>query len=267
MITEVQTETETVETAAPVYDVAQDTPVLAMIRTTLSAQVAEANALGDKISASKQGTGGLVHQLRETDDTDDEVILKFRARKEKVLAALLADEAKTDEHIKVTYLQSPDSFDVDAATAEFKSLKDAVKAGQAYARTAPGFTDAYLTSLPTIKGVRGASSGGGSGTGGKRPRLESVSINGHQVERTNDDGTVTANFTLAAAWLQADAGGETKVKPSDLHAACFAAAGTDDLSTLNGKAVDFSFSAGDKNYSIVVVPRVKPDTDAADTAE
>jgi hypothetical protein len=225
------------------------------------AQVAEANRLANLYSAAKDDSDPekQVHVLRET--SDDETVVKFRQWYANHEAVGEEAVATIDAHIKATLLQSAPEIDADDVKAKYQTAKSQVKVATDALKVL-GFEDA-LSEVPALNTLSGRTAGtsAGKGSGGKKPRLVSITVDGKDVsvEKDNNDGTKgrQATFTAAAQYMSKQSG--TKVNVSDLQSAAFSSAGTDDFSTLNGKEISFYFEAGENdkrhNFHVVAVPR------------
>lgn len=246
------------ETVAETTDtvVIPDSPLVTAGRAEYESLAGQANDLFVKVQ-SAENVNATVAEIRNT--SDDERIVAFREWKEKADAAILAKETEIDALIKAEMI-SQEPIDLEAVKAAHKELVGKAKALRTVLTQFAG--EAAIHNLPDLKSLSGRAVSAGQGTGGKRPRLQSVTVNGTPVfsEKTNDDGTKTqvASFTVLAAYLSKDA--KVKVEPKQLQEAAFAAAKTDDLSTLAGTPVSFSVTVGEgdnlKTYpEIVIIPR------------
>jgi hypothetical protein len=266
-------EQSTVETTTP--EQAQETkpldPMVKMVQDTVTTQIEQANALVQKINANTTDKGKLVHDIRTDENSTDEEVKAFQAWFEQAQAAIEARVAKIDEHIKANLLPKSEDFDVEAAKAQHKSLKESVKAALTFVSGLPAY-DAESFKVPDLANLRGGTSAG-TGTGGKRPRLNQIWVDGVLISKPTknakgEDVTVS-NFTLAAAHIAKAVG--TKVEVKDLQAAAFSAAGTDDLSTLGGKVFDYYFEAGTddkrKNFKISVEPKGEAEAESSDSSD
>jgi hypothetical protein len=244
--------------------------MISMVQQTVAAQTEQANAIVQQITAATQDSGKLVHDVRTDESATDENVKAFQEWYEKANAAIEAKVAEINAYIKANLLpESGANVDVDALKEEYKTLRQSIKTATAFVATLPGYS-ADDFKVPELKNLRGGTSGT-TGSGGKRPRLESIWVNGKLIEKVTQDkqgnDVHTSNFTLAAAEISKAA--KSKVEVKDLQAAAFEAAGTDDLSTLAGTVFEFSFSAGEgenaQNFDVTVQPK-NPEA-AADTAE
>lgn len=243
-------------------------PILDLVAQTLKDSTAAANSKADEILAATTDKTKRVHEIRTTEATEDETILKYREWLEKVNAQIEENTKRVDAYIADKHLKSVPEADLAALKEQYAELKATAVAGRKFAETIPGVSAeelaAALKDVPDLKSLRGGTSGG-TGEGGKRPRIERISV-------SKDDGTtytevsetvknaktgkdeVKANFTILARWLSKDA--DAKVEVKDLQAHAFEAAKTDDLSTLNGTVFDFEVTVKDNRYFVKVQPAV-----------
>lgn len=225
--------------------------ILDMVLATATEQTNKANEIADKILAATTDRTKRVHEIRTDENTQDEKVKAFQEWFDKANAKIEEQVAAIEEYIKTTLLASVDESEVETLREQYKELKTGVSTALNFAKTVPGYSEEALANVPDLKSLRGGTSG--AGTGGKRPRVERMSFS------TNSEGPWTevdkdgkTNFTLMAQRLSKESG--TKVEVKDLQSAAFEAAGTDDLSTLNGRVFSFAYSAGDKNYFVKVQP-------------
>lgn len=218
---------------------------------------AQANKLADQLNHAGNTTK-LVHEVRDDKETTDETILKYREWYSQVNEAILKNQAAVEAHIVSAGLIDTTPVDVPTATTQYKELKTQANAMKGAIKVFPGHEDVLdkLTALQPVSGVRVGT--GGGGTGIRRPRLASITVDGDEVFTTvkAKDGSdkKVANFTNTAIHLGKI--NNVKVDSEAIRSAAFAAAGTEDLATLNGKPISFNFSVGDNNYAIVATPSV-----------
>lgn len=243
-----------------------DTTMLDMVRQTIAKQTEQANGLVEKISAATSDTGKLVHEIRTDENVTDETVKAFQDWYDKANAAIEAKVAEIDAYIKANLLPSQNlsETDVEALKEQYRELKSGIKSAMGFVATLPGY-DPEKFDVPELKNLRGGTSGGNSGEGGKRPRLAAIWVNDTLIEKVTTNPKTgedvhTSNFTLAAQAISKDS--KSKVEVKDLQAAAFEAAKTDDLSTLAGTVFDFVYSSGEKNYKVKVQPAVKDATPA-----
>lgn len=235
--------------------------ILTMVVATLTDATQKANKVAEEILAATTDRTKMVHEIRTAENSDDEKIAAFQKWYEAANAKIEEQVAAIDEYIKSEKLgASLDETALNAKREQYKELKTQVTSAVNFAKTVPGFTEETLKEVPELKSLRGGTSGGG--TGGKRPRVERISFSQNsEGPWTEVDKDGKTNFTLLAQRLSKDVGSKVEVK--DLQAAAFEAAGTDDLSSLDGKVFTFAHSVGEgdkaKNYFVKVQPAVKSD--------
>ena len=240
--------------------------MVALLATQVKETTEEANALGVKIGEMTTDRTKAIHDLLTADETKDETIAKWQAYREAALASIAeaeatleAEEAKAYAYAEST-LPAQDADKVVADIAAHKVLVEQVKSALVYAKKIPGYTEEAFKDVPALKNLRGKDTGKG---GSKRPRIERAAFRvgtkaawtEAKTTKTEDDGTEVdvTNFTVLALALK-DAF-KTKVEVKELQAAAFEAAGTDDLSSLDGKVFDFAHSVGDNTVFIQIQPK------------
>jgi hypothetical protein len=240
-------------------------------KVTLAEQIEQANATADRvINADNQNK--LIHEVRET--SDDEQIAKFRNWFDQANARIEAEIKKIDQYIVDQGMVSTATVDVPTETENYKALATNIKAMQSTVKTLLGYDDEKfkaleLPELKSLPGVRksGGSSSSGGGTGTRRPRLSAISVdygNGDVADiyetKPGENGQPdrhSATLTLLGKTLSDKF--KTKVEVSSLQSELFAAANTDDLSTLEGKPVTFPVTIkGDDNTSTIVTVTATP---------
>lgn len=228
--------------------------VFGVVKTMVNDQIVKANAIAEEVQKSRVNVGKVVHEIRKDEATEVPWVKEFQAWLDKAQAAIEDRTKKIDERIKAELVKASEMSDevYEAKKAEYAELKKGAQAAQKLAAALPGYSPEVFADLPSLMTLSGGTSGAATGT--KRPRLASLTINGEDTftEKETDEGKVKSyTFTHAADVISKDAG--TKVKPSDLSAAAFEAAGTDDLSTVND--VEFNYSANGKEYALTVIPQ------------
>lgn len=223
---------------------------------TLNAQIAEANAVADAVN-SADNPAAVVAEVLKTSDAPE--IVAYREWLDKANSAILAKMSEAEAFAKANLIPAGD-VDIEAETAKFKAQDATIKALINALSKVPGGETA-LPNLTERKMVKGVSKGGGAragqGEGTKRPRISKIVVDGVDVFETVGDRTV-ANLTTLHKWLASRYGKNVAV-PSvkDMQVHLFGAAGTEDLSTLNGKPVEFALSVGPDNLMVTVTPTVK----------
>lgn len=218
--------------------------VFGAIREMLSGQIDEANAIADEVKKSRVDVNKLTHEMRDDVNTTDEVIKAFQAKIAKLDETREKLIASVTEHIKANLPKSEMTDEVFKVKSErYAEIRKAIKSTKTLAGNLPGYSEDVFKDMPELKTLTGATAG--TGTGVKRPRLSYLSMNGEEVfvmkdgkdEAGNKTEVKSYTFTLAAEKINSAVKG-AKVKPSDLSAAAFEAAGSEDLS--NG--VEFNYS-------------------------
>lgn len=214
-------------------------------------RINEANDLGRKIQAARSDRTAAISSVIET--SNDPKVVKFREIRAKVLeqietykAQIVNAEALIKEHAETLIPGVDADFDVDKATEKFTALRKAAHTTRvALEAFVPAETlDEVLQSrgvaeIVSLRGT-GVNKGGAKGaTGVKRPRISAATYNGEAV--TKKDGTI--DFTAL--------GKASDVTADDLKVAAFAAAGTEDLNSLDAGTV-VAFEIGDKKFTVTV---------------
>lgn len=269
--------TAPVEQATPETPAEPLNPMVEMVRVTVTDQIEKANALVKTINENTTDKGKLVHDIRTDENSTDEKVKEFQAWFQQAEAAIAKKVAEIDGYILSNLMPKSEPVDVEALKTQHKALKDSIKAALTFVQSVPGY-NADSFKVPDLANLRGGTSSG-TGQGGKRPRLNRIWVN---VDGSKGEGTLiskatknakgedveVSNFTLAAAAIGKAT--KSKVEVKDLQAAAFAAAKTDDLSTLGGQVFEYFFEAGEKenrkNVKVTVEPKGDSDTsdDSAD---
>lgn len=210
-----------------------------------------ANGLLVKIQAA---TGNQDDQIKAVIETsDDAKLVKYRESKreleeqiETLQAKLANGNASVKEYAK-TLLTDTSDLDVEAAKKEAaaarKKATDIRKVLVQFASEEEVAAELERLGVPELKSVRG-SGVKGSATGVKRPRISAATVDGETVAKP--DGGVDFSFLAK----------ELKTNANDLKSAAFAAAGTDDLNSLEA-GTEVTFTVGDHTV-VVTVSDKKP---------
>lgn len=226
---------------------------------TLRSESAAYNVLAERIVHADNAVR-LVHEYRDDAETEDPNIVAFRDFKEKLLANLAAAETKIETYIVDNKLVDTTPIDVAAATEQAKAKAKLVKELKTVLSNFPGGTEALseLPELTKLPGVRAGGSTGAGGTGIKRPRLTSITVDGVNIEKDGKSTTGILAAHLTKAEYVTATGGE--ITTSFLQEHLYAAAGVSDLSTLKGRPIEFSLAVkkgeAEETLSIVAVPSV-----------
>ena len=238
-------------------------PMLAGAIALAEQYVTEANTHADKVIHAGNATL-LLHQVRDEADTDNADILQYREAIDQINNKVLDLQKWVEAKIIEAGLVDTAPVDEDAERAAYKAARDQFKAlGEMYKTLTGGTAIPVAVELKNLPGTRASSSGSGT----LRPRVSEVSADGVKLQGKGPkakDGsdTFVSNFSVLAAYLSKVA--DRKVEVSDLHAAAFAAAGTSDLSSLNGTPIEFVYNVemNDAEHTVLtfdikVVPSVK----------
>ena len=230
---------------------------------TMASQIAEArnkaNGFADQIIHAGN-VNVLIAEVR--DNSEDESIVAFRTWLEQVEEAIAQKQKAVDEYIVSSGLVDTTPVDIASATEQYKVQAAMAKQFLGAILAIPGVTPEDLPSLPELKSIPGQRTARmGASAGTPKPRIASVVVNGTEVrEDVKDpkDASKTrsvSNFSTLAKFLAKAT--DTKVEVSDLHAAAFAEAKTNDLASLNGAPIHFIHTIGDKHFEITIIPQVK----------
>lgn len=245
-----------------------DDGLVAVAGATLTAQVNQANDIVQKIHAATADIGNLIADIRDDENTTDEFLKNFQEWHEKAKAQIQDRIDQASKYVEENLLPKREEVDVDALKAQYRELKASIDGGLKF--LAPLGFDAEKAGIPALKTLRGGTVSGGGATGIRRPRVNDILVNGESVAKgvkNAKSGKVEqkANFTFAAAYISGKT--DTKVETSDLQAAAFAAAKTDDLSTLNGEPFSFHYNVGEgekmQTFDVKVYPRSNEKSEAS----
>lgn len=232
-----------------------NTDVFTAIRGMLVDLTTQANGIAEQVQKSRVNVNKVVHELVKDEDTTDAKVKAYQERMAKANEQIEKWTAEIVEYAKAELVSASAMSDeeFEAAKASYSDLKKSVKSTLSLAANLPGYSAETFADVPALQTLSGGTAGAGA-TGTKRPRLAEITVDGVPAftvkNEGKDDESKAHTFTAAAAVISKASG--VKVQPSDLSAAAFAAAGTDDLSSVH--AVEFNYSAGDKDYSIVAIP-------------
>ena len=197
----------------------------------------------------------LVHEVRE--NSEDPKLVAFREYRENVLKALADAETEAETHIRDAGLVNVEPVDVEALSKEYATLAD--QANAVRGTIVKIFGEDAVKEWPNLvkpDGMRKA----GAATGTPKPRWQSITVGGKEIfTETVKDGVTTRAVTLTALsqWMTTQLPRGQAVDSSKLRDEVFVAAGTKDISTLNGRPVEMVFTSGDKTWTdIVLTPKV-----------
>ena len=223
-----------------------------------------ANKVGMELQAANSDTPALVKSI--VDGSDNERVVAYRKTRAEFLVKIeeiQARLAKGEEGISAwcsdpkngLLVGVPTDFDKEAKTKEFVTLRAAAHAAEKAILNFVSQEDLTAAlkemDVEAVKSLRGHGKVGTStGTGVKRPRIATATLNGKSVFKAGSTDKV--DFTALAA-----AG---KTSADTLKSLAFAAAETEDLNSLaEGTAVSFSQSVnGVENNYVVTISGVKP---------
>lgn len=219
----------------------------------------KANAIVDEIKASRVDVGKAIFEIREdTTNTDRPEWLKTGQEWLEKAAQNIENRVKElNERIAKELVKASEMTDDDykLKVEEYKGYVKSHKLALNMVVNIPGYDARYYNDALPLKTLAGGTSGATTGT--LRKRVAHMTINGKPVfvvKTDKKDGTKSESysFTVGAAFIADDS--KVKVLPSDLSSACFAAAGTSEISTLNEVKYAFTPVGSDKTYMVVVIP-------------
>jgi len=239
-------------------------PFIAGAQATIVTETEAANALAEKLIHTDNAFKA-IYEVRDETVTADENINKYRIYVADLEAKMEAAAKQIEDYIVAQGLVDTAPIDKDAVTAEYKAIAARVKGMVTVLSTIPGGSE-VLPQLPELKSIPGTRTGrAGAGAGTPKLRLASITCDGTDVYQDVTDAKTsevkrTVTLSILAAKLSKE--NSVKVEPKDLIAALFAAAGTQDMSTLAGKPVEFFFEVTSKdgvskNYALTVTPAAK----------
>lgn len=221
---------------------------------------ADANALAATIKAAKSDKSEAVNTV--LDSSDDPRIVEFREKYAKGQAQIAEAQARLEslrEAAKVHAISllpgSDPNFNVEESTKEFlEKRKDATQMRKTLERLLGNNEEALKAAFEEFGIVEvvslGRNSTGANAKGSgeiKRPRITAATVDGETVA----DSKGKVSFTVLANNLGVDG--------DQLRKAAFAAAGTDDLSTLDpGTVITFPITKGEKVHTVTVTAKGKP---------
>jgi hypothetical protein len=225
----------------------------------VSALIGEANPLAEKV-INAGNANALVHQYRDDADTTDEKVLAYREAMNQVNLRILDWQSEIEKYIVAAGYVSTEPVDVEAVSAEYTAFKTQIKAATSMLKNLPG-GEAVIAELPELKNLPGTRQASGGSTGTARPRVSEVAVkaagedwytalSGKGPKDKEGNETHVSNFSTLARYFSKS---ETPLDVPALHAAAFAAAGTEDLSSLHGVPIEFAVGT----TMVRVTPTVK----------
>ena len=232
-------------------------PFLAATASLVTGLITQANPLAELV-ANAGNVNALVHQYRDDAETEDEKVLAYRTAMDQVSVRILEWQKDVEAHIIAEGYVSTSPVDVEAVTSEFNEFRKQIKAAVSMLKNLPGGEE-VITHLPELKSLPGARTSASAGVA--RPRVSEVAVMAvdesaftalHGTGPKDKDGNATrvSNFSVLARYFTRS---DTPVSVSELHAAAFAAAGTEDLASLNG--TPFEFAVG--TTMVRITPTIK----------
>jgi hypothetical protein len=242
-------------------------PFVESARAALTELIDANNHRAEQLKAAGN-TAALVHEVRDTAETSDPEILKFREMKERALAEILTWEKTIEAYIVAQGLVKTADVDVDALTATWKTTHSQITKMRDVLSMMGG--EEAVKSLPAIVGIPGKSGGAAGQSGINRPRFQAIQyqVAGKSewtqvfVDDTDKENNPIrrTNLTVLGQALTKDIGStldpKVTVTSKDLQGPMFDAAGTKDLATLKGEPFSFGFTVGTVNLVVEVTPRV-----------
>lgn len=219
-----ETASETPETPAVSLD-SLDT-FQRMFAERLISEIEQHNEIVAKIKASSSNLDDVMDSVRAS---DDKTVVKARDRIESLNAELEKVETSLREYVKAQaekILADKKDTDTSGLDSERKDLAAKISQGVNYLAGETG-VDKKALPLPKVATLRGMSSGEGSGSGGRRLRGFTVSVDGKDALLGGK-----SSFSAAAKVLNTDT--------PTLQASYFKAAGTEDAEKFPAR-VEFTF--------------------------
>ena len=237
-------------TEAPAEVVKPDLDELGTILAAKAAEKIEAhNELVTRVNRATGDVVKLVSEIREADTTEDETVKGFQKWVAEHDAARERAVAKIDAYIKDNLVKVEMTEDeVKAAEAKISDLAKSIKHAVAYGED---YVSGFSLHLPEVKGKVRLVKASGKSDGSPKPRVTGIYVDDVLQSYTTAKGETKSTFTVAAAFISKDS--DTKVEPSAISSA-WADAGKFAIADWKGAPteVSFSFSAGEKNYSVRV---------------
>lgn len=216
--------------------------------------VKQANEIAAKLNAAGNVLK-LVHEVRE--NSEDAKLVAYREYREGMLKDLADAETEAENYIRESGLVAVEPIDTDALSKEYGTLAEQVE--NLRKATVSIFGEDSVKEWPNLVKPDGMKKSG-SGTGTPKPRWQSITVGGKEIfTETVKDGVTTRAVTLTALsqWFTSQLPRGQAVDSSKLRDEVYRAAGTNDISTLNGRPVEMVFTSGDKTWTdIVLTPKV-----------
>jgi hypothetical protein len=219
-----------------------------------------ANELNNDARAAQSAMGDNAKKIKEVrESSEDPRIVKFREYEEKTLKAL----SDAREKVNALITSEPQAFGV--GSGEVWTDEVAAEKKKAFGEKRKAFRGALDTfksmaqimgvevpGEPTILNFSGKEAASGS-TGGKRPRFDSVTVNGVEVK------------TLSGASQKIYSETKIRVSASELLAALQKDTGVDDVTTLNDASIKWSETVDGVTHSFDIAVVKAQGEDASDS--
>lgn len=220
----------------------------------------EANKIVARIKAATDDPDAAANALLNA--SDDEKVVAWRAwnaKRQAQIDAATAEQTKNREdilaYVRTLVPENEENLDVEKEKERFRVARgESNRMYEAVKVILGGDDDAVKEfmehfGIVEVVSLRGNAGGAGSrgATGKRKPRISEATVDGKSVA----DKSGKVSFTLLSQ--------ATKIDPDVLRDAAFAAAKTDDLSSLDpGTVVTFNVTKGDKTHTVTVTTLGKP---------
>ena len=203
----------------------------------------EANAIAERVGEANVNVAKSVKEARET--SEDEQIVAYREWEEKAQAAIEAKRTAINQYILDSEIVKGSTLTEDETNAlheEWKGLAAKAKgAAKMITQNAEmlNLTVPELPALLTFKG-KAKASGSGNATGTRRLRFDRVEVNGETVKSLSN---VSQKIKSATG---------VSVTATELQAALFESAGTDDISKINDHSFQWTETVDNQTHTFDV---------------
>lgn len=249
-MTEQTTATETTETAA--VETTKNDAILALVAKA-SEYYTKANEIAKRVAKSQGSVSKDIKEARE--NSDDPEVVKFRELFDRMMARVNEEVEKINKYIVdngiVEGVETLTDEEITKAKDEHKDLKKNGNEAWSAAETVAKLLGEVMPAKPEVLTLAGKASGAGNtGTGGRRLRFNRVEVNGVEVK----------NLSAVSQHILSKT--KVRVSASELQAALFETAGTDDMSKINDTEFLYSVTDEEKvNHSFKITVYPKHDTD------
>lgn len=229
----------------------KDDPVsLALFNKTVPT-ITEYNEL---VTSLKKASGNLADVISSVVEGNDADIVSLRDKRDKAKAAFdKAEEAlnaSAETKAQAILAEKRDDAKIAADTEKSKVLLSKINSVRNYIKSEVG--EEALALFPSLVSKSGSSGGGtGKGSGGRKLRGFTVTVNGKRAEMKNNNGEVVSSFAAASK----DAGVSTDV----LQQGYYDAVGTNDAEQFPvGKTVEYVVKNGEGNEVKITATKNPP---------